>query len=64
MEWNWTLFDLLIMLTRWNNDVEDVKEGVCGDGKCIKGLGNGVHDGPISFSYVQQLQWTNDVKVQ
>jgi hypothetical protein len=55
---------LLIMLTRWNNDVEDAEEGVCGDGKCIKGLGSGVHDGPNSFYDVQQLQWTNDVRVQ
>jgi hypothetical protein len=53
MEWNWTLFDLLIMLIGWNNDVEDVEEGVCGDGKHIKGFRSGVHDGPISFSDVQ-----------
>jgi hypothetical protein len=53
MELNLNLFDLLIMLTGWNNDVEDAKEGVCGDGKRIKGLGSGVHDGLVSFSDVQ-----------
>ncbi len=61
MELNLNLFDLLIMLTGWNNDAEDAEEGVCGDGKRIRGLGSGVHDGPISFSDVQQLQRANDV---
>jgi len=47
MEFYFNLFDLLIMLTGWNNDVKDVEEGVCVDGKCIKGFGSGVHDGYI-----------------
>jgi hypothetical protein len=63
MEFNLNLFDLLVMLTRWNNDEEDVEKGVCGDGKPIKCLGNGVYDGPISFFDVQQLPWANDVRV-
>ncbi|KAH9552665.1 hypothetical protein CY35_09G078500 [Sphagnum magellanicum] len=45
---------------RKGSSAEDAEEGVCGDGKRIRGLGSGVHDGPISFSDVQQLQRAND----